>query len=283
MNKNGAPMTVEQIQKMSYVEFISFLRETNRCPGGKNTVRRIIQNTFIDKNSKVLEVGSNTGFTSLELARTAKCSVVGIDVVPESVAESKRVLAEDTPEIQKLVRFEIGTAYEIPFAENAFDVLVVGGATSFMEDKSKAVAEYHRVLRPWGFLSVTTLAYANNPPASVVDAVSKVIGVRIQPWNFDQWSEVFSRSNLFESYYCEKYRMHPVSSAKLDAYIEYFLKKPHISHLSLEVKAAIGKRWRDTLDVFNENHKYLGFLFMILRKRHVEEEPELFTEYNMME
>jgi len=87
------------------VDFISLLRETNRCPGGKNTIRKVLQLTHVSSSTKVLEIGSNTGFTSLEIARVAKCKTVGIDVVENAVAESQRVLSLDTKQIQDLVEF----------------------------------------------------------------------------------------------------------------------------------------------------------------------------------
>ena len=39
---------------MSYVDFISFIQETNRCPGGKDTINWILQNTFANKSLLVL-------------------------------------------------------------------------------------------------------------------------------------------------------------------------------------------------------------------------------------
>lgn len=275
-------LTPEDVRKMNYVEFISLLKETNRCPGGKNAIRQILQNSFVSPQSKVLEVGSNTGFTSLEIARTAKCQTIGIDVVPEAVALSKELLAQDTPEMQRLVQFEHGSAYEIPFGDERFDLVVTGGATSFMEDKNRAVREYFRVLKPWGFLSVTTLAYYTPPPDQVIKSVSSVIGADIKPWGFEQWHEVFSKNDLFETYHCARHKMDAVSEEKLSKYVDYFMNKPHLAGLTVDTRAAIRARWTDTMTVFNENHRYLGFLLVIFRKRHLPEEMELFTKYERL-
>ena len=121
--KNTLELTPQDIKELNYVEFISFLRETNRCPGGKNTIRKVIQNTFLNERSRVLEVGSNTGFTALELARTAKCSVIGIEPVQSAVIEANRELSEDTLEIQKRVQFQLGNAYDLQFEDNSFDLV----------------------------------------------------------------------------------------------------------------------------------------------------------------
>ena len=34
-------LTATDIERMSYTDFIALLKETNRCPGGKKTIRRI--------------------------------------------------------------------------------------------------------------------------------------------------------------------------------------------------------------------------------------------------
>jgi ubiquinone/menaquinone biosynthesis C-methylase UbiE len=168
---NKYVLTPETIEQMNYSEFISLIRETNRCPGGKDTIRKIIQNSFINTNSKVLEIGSNTGFTSLEIAHSIKCDVIGIDISESCINEANRLLKQDVPDIQRCVTFKEGSAYNIPFIDNTFDLVVAGGATSFMEEKSRAISEYMRVLKSWGFLSVTQLFYKTKPPQEIVESV----------------------------------------------------------------------------------------------------------------
>jgi ubiquinone/menaquinone biosynthesis C-methylase UbiE len=269
-------ITSSQVENMTYVEFISLLRETNRCPGGKKTIRKILQNTFVNSKSKVLEVGSNTGFTSLEIARVTKCHVIGIDVVERAVLESRRELSNDDPDIQNLVKFDIGSALDIPYPDNTFDLVVVGGATSFIENKPQALKEYYRIIVPWGFLSATNLYYHETPPDKVVQDVSDIIGTKIVPWSAEEWINLFNNNTLFETYLFEKHRLAPQSPERISEYVEYFLKKEHLCNLPIEVKNAISRRWKKTLNVFNENHKYLGYMLTLFRKRVLPEELELF-------
>lgn len=263
-------------KNMSYVEFISFIKETNRCPGGKDTINWILQNSFANKDTRALEVGSNTGFSSLEVARSAKCRISGIEVVPEAVAIANHELSLDTEEIQKLVDFQTASAYDIPFEDNTFDLIIAGGSTSFMDDKSKAINEMERVLKPWGFLSVTNLFYDSEPPKKVLDKVSEVIGVQINPLKAHDWINVYTQTKNFEIYKLEQVTLSDRSIEEIDAYIEFFLNKPHIAGLTAKEKSALQAKWKYILEVFNENHKYLGFIRALLRKRHIEEEPELF-------
>lgn len=273
---SGVILRPADIEAMSYVDFIALLQETNRCPGGKQTIRKIIQNAFINPNSYVLEIGSNTGFTSLELARTIGCRVVGLEPVPTAVAAARAVLATDITDVQRRVTFVEGSAYDIPFPADTFDVLVAGGATSFMADKDTALAEYHRVLKPWGFLSITNLCYHTPPPQHVLQQVGAILGVAIPPWTAEHWLTLFADNAKFECYFHERHELSARSAADVDDYVTSFLTKPHLAVLPEATRHAIYKRWHHIISVFNENHRYLGFILSVFRKRHLPEEQEFF-------
>jgi ubiquinone/menaquinone biosynthesis C-methylase UbiE len=265
-----------KFKNMPYVDFISFIRETNRCPGGKDTINWILQNSFSNKNTKVLEIGSNTGFSSLEVARLLKCDIIGIDVSETAVRTANEELARDTKEIQDKIKFRVGSAYDIPCDSNSIDLIISGGSTSFMDDKSKAVSEMHRVLKDWGFCSVTNLFYHTEPPKELLKKVSDIIGVEIKYTTEKYWLDIYTSSKQFEVYKFETEQLSEQSEKTLEDYISYFMEKPHIKELSNEEKTEIKTRWFEILAVFNENHKYLSFIKCLLRKRKIEEEPELF-------
>ena len=107
-------LTKEKVRELNYVDFISLLKETNRPPGGKQTVQEWIKYANITSSSRVLEIGSNTGFTSLELARVTGCKVIGIDVNENAINEAILLLNKDEKKIQNLVEFKLGDALSIP-------------------------------------------------------------------------------------------------------------------------------------------------------------------------
>ena len=274
-------ITPEIVDQMKYVDFISLIKETNRCPGGKESIRKIIQNSFINKDSRVLEIGSNTGFTSLEIARNVKCNVIGIDVNRNCVKEAIENLKNDVPEIREKVNFKIGSAYDIPFKDGTFDLVIAGGATSFMEDKEKAVSEYSRVLKKWGFLSVTQLFYKKKPPETLLRDISSLIGTKINPWSEKEWLKVYESSNpLIELYFYEKNELSSRPEDTIDNYISYFMSKPHLQDYSKEIREKIKLKWKRYIELFNENHNYLGYFIALFRNRACPEEPELFIKKN---
>ncbi len=273
--------TVQEIKRMGYTDFISLIRETNRCPGGKETIRKILINTFINKDSSVLEVGANTGFTSLEVAHSVGCTVHGIDISQSCIETANDILQNDYSEIKKKVSFHVASAYDIPFEDNKFDLLIAGGATSFMANKEKALSEYLRVVKPWGFISVTQLFYAKSPPQSIVNTISNILGVQIHPWGEQEWLELYSNhSKKLELYYYEKNTLSPRKKDYIDQYIEFFMNKPHLKVYPKDIRKAIEIKWREYVEAFNANHKYLGFFIAVFRKSLYTPEPELFSTTN---
>jgi len=270
-------LTEDDIDQMSYTDFIALLDETNRCPGGKKTIRRIRELIHIDGKTNILDVGSNTGFTSLELSRITPAKISGIDISESCVSQAEKSLSEDIGSVRSRVTFQVASSYNIPFPGDNFDLIMAGGATGFMDDKSKAIHEYLRVLKPWGFLVMSPLTYHTQPPQKMVDDVSEIIGTTIKPMTTKDWiNTVDEISEDFEFYFSEPHKLSPRISEEIDEYVDYFLKKDHIKILSESVKDAIKRRWLSILRVFNENHKYLGYSIIVFRKRPVVEEPELF-------
>lgn len=270
-------ITKEYIKSLSYTDFISFIKESNRCPGGKSSIRKIVQNTFVDQNSKILDVGSNTGFNSFEFAHITKSMVYGIDISVSCVNEANSTLNKDIEDVKERILFKEGSAYNIPFDDEYFDLVMCSGATSFMNDKDKAVSEYFRVLKPWGFLAATQLFYSKEPPKEVLDAVSTIIGVQIKYLNKDDWLNILNTNNKHELYYFKEYKFESKSKKDIEEYVKMFLQKPHIAKLDEEIKKEIYDKWFSYMTTFTENNEYLSYFIALFRKNYYPEEKEFFT------
>ena len=265
------------IENMSYTDFVAFIQETNRCPGGKDTIRKIRNTINIDKNSLILDVGSNTGFNSLEFAHISKARVFGIDISRKCVLEARRKLNDDIEDVKKRVSFKVGSAYDIPFTDDKFDLIMTGGATAFMSDKKMAINEYVRVTKPWGYISITPLFYHSVPPINLIKKINSILSVEIQIMEIKDWVDLFLKNNSnLELYYIEEKKIKNRTSRDMTEYIDYFLNKPHIKKLDQDIKEAIMLKWKNYLEVFNENHKYLSYGIVLFRKTKYMEEPEFF-------
>jgi SAM-dependent methyltransferase len=72
------------------------------------------------------------------------------DLSPAMVAEAATRWARDRPDQAGQVRFSVGDALKLPFADGAFDAAFHFGGINLFDDVSKGLAEMGRVVRPGG-------------------------------------------------------------------------------------------------------------------------------------
>lgn len=80
---------MKKIKEMNYSEFVGLINERNRPSGGIKTIQEVIVNARLDEKKKILEIGSNTGFTTVNIGLLTNAKVIGIDVNESSVEKSK--------------------------------------------------------------------------------------------------------------------------------------------------------------------------------------------------
>lgn len=258
------------IKKLNYVELMSFLGEVNRPPGGKDSIRRVVQNCFISEKSKVLDVGCNTGYCSFEITHLTKSQVSGIDISPSMINTAKNYQKKDP--LSRFINFKVGDATNIPFGNNYFDVVISGGSTAFMEKKKKAIKEFKRVLKPWGFLADINFYYKKVPPKKLLRKLNKLMKINILPWNESYWLNLYEKSGL-EHYYLYKGNVNEVTKKEVKDYCSILINEKNLSESN---KKDLIKKLTEIMNLFNLNHKYLVFGIFISRKRPIKEQISLF-------
>lgn len=154
--------TVKQCCAAFYAsDFARLLLGNSFHPGGNRLTRRLGELLALTPESHVLDVASGRGTSAFYLAESFRCTVSGVDLSPENVAEataeaSRRGLASR-------VRFEVGDAERMPFAEASFDAIVCECAFCTFPSKSVAAAEFFRVLKPAGILGLSDLTRVEQP------------------------------------------------------------------------------------------------------------------------
>ena len=95
-----------------------------------------------------LDVGCGNGaFTERLIARCAPAEVEGVDP-----SEGQLAYARTRPGTRS-ARFQQSDAQALPFADAAFDAVVMALVISFVADPAKAAAEMARVVRPGGWVA----------------------------------------------------------------------------------------------------------------------------------
>lgn len=269
-----AKLTPEDISQMSYNELIGLVRETNRPPGGYNSIFRIAQRAWLDDKSKVLEIGTSTGVTAIELARTAGCQITAIDINENSLEEAAARAKKYG--VANRISFEQVDATHMPYSDSYFDMVFCGNVTSLVSDREKALQEYSRVLKTGGFLSAIPMYYIKKPSDKLVADISSAIRVNIAPQYRDEWTKFFD-AELFERYWQEDYTFDNIGKTTIDTFVDEILQRQHLTELTPEAMEQLQETYGGYMQLFRYNLAHMGYSLLLMRKETEKMDPELFT------
>lgn len=115
------------------------------------TVLRLIDNLRLSRDSRVLEVGCGAGLTTVALAEHGY-EVSAIDSVQAMIDLTRQAAADRGCEDR--VKTSLGDVEDLPFADNAFNVVMAIGVIPWLLSPHKAVRELTRVTKPGGYVMV---------------------------------------------------------------------------------------------------------------------------------
>lgn len=109
----------------------------------------IICNAAPPKACRILDIGCGTGKYGAELTRK-NFSVVGIDKSPDQIKEAEKVIPA-----------YVGSACELPFPDNSFDMclMIMMLHQLTQKERESAFKEIDRILRPNGMLIIKTASH----------------------------------------------------------------------------------------------------------------------------
>ena len=102
----------------------------------------------ITANMAVLDVGSGVGGPARFLAATCGCRVTGVDL-SEPFVDAARYLTERTGQSGQ-VSFETSSAFELPYEDGRFDVVLLQHVAMNIADRARLYREIRRVLKQGG-------------------------------------------------------------------------------------------------------------------------------------
>ncbi len=119
----------------------------------------------LNPGERVVDIGSGAGFDSLIAARMVSQSgqVVGIDMTPAMI-EKARSAAEEVGVGN--VEFRRGYAETLPIEDDWADVVISNGVLNLIPDKSTALQEMARILKPGGRLQIGDILVQKAVPES---------------------------------------------------------------------------------------------------------------------
>lgn len=119
----------------------------------RNAVLSLIDGLSLPANSQILEVGCGAGSTSIALAQRGLL-VTATDRVPDMTELTYR-LAEEKG-VTGNISLSVADVDKLEFGADAFDAVLAIGVLCWLDSYEQALFEMVRVLRPGGYLLVST-------------------------------------------------------------------------------------------------------------------------------
>lgn len=264
-------LTPKDIENMPYVDLLAMMGESNLPPGGFQGIRNLIDFNYIHSDSKVLHVGSSSGFLSREICRLTGCNIVGVDINGNMTRSAqKRVEDEGLSDRCKYINADI-CQYK---TDDKYDVALTGGALAFILNQQKAVISMRDCVKPYGFVTICELFYHKEPPPGLRKKVSEIIGVDVPRYRVEHWDKLMDIADLvIWGRNCKAVRL--PSSYEVGKYCTKMAEWVG-NDWNSDSKEALKKRIFDYITIFTENMSYLSSVTISCRRIPQNSEPLLF-------
>ena len=115
---------------------------------GRESTLEVAELANVQASDLVLDVGCGLGGTGRHLAEIYDCHVTGIDLTEEYISVGKQLT--DLVGLSDQVELHQGSALEIPFEDEMFDIVWTEHVQMNIADKDRFYSEIERVLKPGG-------------------------------------------------------------------------------------------------------------------------------------
>jgi ubiquinone/menaquinone biosynthesis C-methylase UbiE len=125
-----------------------------QVPGHLDAMQILVELSGVGTNDTVLDVACGPGIVACEFARHAG-EVTGIDITPAMIEQATK---RQTELGLQNVRWSIGEALPLPFADDSFSLVITRYSFHHFTDPGRALSEMIRVCRPGGRVMVADVA-----------------------------------------------------------------------------------------------------------------------------
>jgi len=123
---------------------------------GLEATQEMAESLAIAATDHLLDVGSGIGGPARYLVRRCSCRITGIDLTPEFCEVARHL--SGLLQMEDAVRFEVGNALAMPFADATFDGAYSMNVSMNIADKPALYREIRRVLKPGAWLMLSEIA-----------------------------------------------------------------------------------------------------------------------------
>lgn len=126
----------------------------------------------------VVDVACGTGDLTFAFAQSGPASITGIDFVPEMIQHACAKAQAREAQLNVKPEFAVGDAMNLALPDDSADIVSIAFGIRNVEEPSKALAEFRRILRPGGRVIILEFAQPVNP---ILKALYQFYFTRIMP------------------------------------------------------------------------------------------------------
>jgi len=150
-----------------------FLLGDSFHPGGLKLTKQLAQQLLIGRESRVLDIASGRGTSSLYLAEQIGCEVVALDLSEENLAITQ-TLAQDR-NLSSQISTTVASADALPFDDNTFDAIICECAVCTFKNPQRAVNEMFRVLKLNARVGISDMVLNKKLPKELNNLFSEIL------------------------------------------------------------------------------------------------------------
>ena len=164
----------KEIDTKEWYDFIALVSDVVPAihMGGPQATRDLLEMCQLNDTQHVLDVGCGSGQTLCDIVLTYGSRVTGIDFSETMIEKAeKRAKKQD---VQDKTDFRVADIFMLPFDDASFDTVILESVlTPLQGDKTKAINEIFRVLRPGGLFGINESVFATDVPSEIFDLFTK--------------------------------------------------------------------------------------------------------------
>jgi ubiquinone/menaquinone biosynthesis C-methylase UbiE len=174
-----------------------WIRKLKQQARDSHTYRhKLYDRVGLARAERILDVGCGTASVTIDIAQSTKGHVIGIDVDEAKLEEARRAL-DAIPNME----LRVADVQDLPFEDEAFDLVVTNIVLVYVQDKQKALDEMARVTASGGYVLATLepdyAGWFQYPEGEVVDhMIAHLKGLGADPKTGRKLKWLFTKAGL---------------------------------------------------------------------------------------
>lgn len=246
MSANSLASCCADLYELPIVEY---LLGQSFHPGGAKLTRQLASSALVSPKSEVLDVACGNGSSARILAADFAASVTGCDYSELNL--KRAATSASAAQLEPQTRFVRGSAEQLPFVAESFDVALCECSLCLFDDMRTALEEMCRVLKPGGRIAISDFFLEAPIPSSLDNLLGRILCIAGAP-SADGYRESLTRAGF------EYIRLRNVNWTLADMIKRIRNRLEVLAMTSTEAETKLPANWDDPAPVLVDLERFIG-------------------------